>query len=113
MKNAHPVELLLLAAVVTLEAFAVLLAALVAVLLTLARWRPAPPETAPAPPPAPAPPAVNPLQLVADAAVEALEPCTVAQLRHRARAAGLPRCLSHRGRRDALLEALAGLEVAC
>jgi hypothetical protein len=41
-----------------------------------------------------------------------LQPLTVAQLRHRARAAGLPRTLAHRGRREALLAALAGVELA-
>lgn len=64
----HPVELLLLAAVVTLEAAAVLLVALVALVLTVARWRPAPP---------PAPPMVHPLALVA----QQLEALPVAALR--------------------------------
>ena len=57
----HPVELLLLAGLVVIEALAVVVAAVVALLLTLARWRPSAP-----PRPAPAPPAVHPLALVAD-----------------------------------------------
>ena len=36
----------------------------------------------------------------------------MAQLRTLARAAGLPRTLTHRGRRAALLQALAGVDVA-
>jgi hypothetical protein len=105
----HPLELLLLALLVMLEALAVLAVAVLALLLTLASWKPA--AAAPAAPPPPAP-AVHPLAVVATTAAEALEPLTVAQLRRRARGAGLPRCLSRAGRRAALLEALAGLEVA-
>ncbi|KAF0652397.1 hypothetical protein L107_13850 [Cyanobium sp. Copco_Reservoir_LC18] len=77
MKNTdmHPVELLLLAAVVTLEALLVLTVALVALVLTLARWRPAVP--APAATTEAPPPAVHPLALVA----EQLEALPVAQLR--------------------------------
>jgi hypothetical protein len=44
--------------------------------------------------------------------VEALQTRTVAELRRIARSAGLPRALTRTGRRDALLQALAGLEVA-
>ncbi len=64
----HPVELLLLAGLVTLEAAAVLLVALVALVLTVASWRPAPP---------PAPPMVHPLALLA----EQLEQLPVSRLR--------------------------------
>jgi hypothetical protein len=116
MKNTHPVELLLFGALLALEAAAVLLAALVALLLTLAHWRPA--AAAPAvnhePPTAPPLPAAAPWPLAeqAEQAREVLESLTVAQLRSRARSAGLPRALSRTGRRAPLLEALAGLEVA-
>jgi hypothetical protein len=103
----HPVDALLLAAVVTLEAVAVLVVALVALVLAVARWRPAAPAAAAAAPPTP-----HPLSVVAEPVVEALQPLTVTELRRRARAAGLPRTLSRAGRRDALLYALAGLEVA-
>lgn len=57
-------------------------------------------------------PALHPLALVISDAEAELARCSVADLRRRARAAGLPRSLSHRGRRDALLLALAGSEVA-
>ncbi len=53
-----------------------------------------------------------PLALLAAEVEAGLAGVTVAQLRRRARAAGLPRSLSHRGRREALLAALAGVEVA-
>lgn len=104
----HPVDALVLAAVVTLEAVAVLVVALVALVLAVARWRPAAPAAAAAAPP----PTPHPLSVVAEPVVEALQPLTVMELRRRARAAGLPRTLSRAGRRDALLYALAGLEVA-
>ena len=55
-KEAHPIELLLLGAWLAVEAAAVVAAGLVALLLTVACWRPAAP--APATPP---PPAVHPL----------------------------------------------------
>ena len=55
--EVHPIELLLLAVLVTLEAAAVLVCALVALVLTVASWRPA----EPAPMAAPAPPVVHPL----------------------------------------------------
>jgi hypothetical protein len=61
MKNTHPVELLVLAAMVAAAALLELTVALVALLLTVAGWRPAPARpqrTAPRPP---APPAVAPL----------------------------------------------------
>jgi hypothetical protein len=60
MKNAHPVELLLVAVLVTLEAAAVLLTALVALVLTVARWSPA------APAPEAPPPLAHPLTVLAD-----------------------------------------------
>ncbi len=106
MKNAHPVELLLVAVLVTLEAAAVLLTALVPLVLAVARWSPA------APAPEAPPPLAHPLAVLADGVVAQLQPLTVAQLRTRARSAGLPRGLARTGRRDALLQALAALEVA-
>ena len=61
MKNTevHPIELALVAGLVVIEALVVLVAAVVALLVTLAQWRPAPaPSPAPAAPsPAPAAPA--------------------------------------------------------
>jgi L-aminopeptidase/D-esterase-like protein len=104
--EVHPVEALLLVVWLALEAAVVLLTAAMALLLTVARWRPV--ATAPAA----APPQQHPITLLADALVATLEPLTVAQLRRLARAAGLPRSLTHTGRRDALLTALVGLEVA-
>jgi hypothetical protein len=86
----------------------------VALLLALAGWgrRPAPqPANRPAPPP-PSALVPCPLALLAAEVEAALVGLTVAELRRRARAAGLPRSLSHRGRREALLAALAGVEVA-
>lgn len=104
-KEAHPVELALIVAIAVGEAIAVL----VVTLLALARWSPAaPPEPSPMAPP----PAAHPLALVAAAAAEPLAALRVAELRRLARAAGLPRSLSRSGRRDALLSALVGLEVA-
>ncbi|MFU8886142.1 MAG: hypothetical protein ACNA8O_11885 [Cyanobacteriota bacterium] len=103
----HPVEVLLLVAVLALEAAWLLaramLALLVALLLTLARWRPAPPLPAPL---------EHPLALVAAGIAEALAGVPVRELRRRARVAGLPRQLSRSGRRADLLEALVALEVA-
>lgn len=90
-----------------------LLVPAVALLLTLAGWRPAPRAAAPQPvaPPAPLPqrPAVVLACAAAPVAIAAppLEGLTVAQLRKLARAAGLPRALSHSGRRADLLAALA------
>ena len=106
------VALLLAVALEVAEALAVLAVAALALLLTLARWRPAPAAVTPPPPPAPTVPAVHPLAVVAASVFEGLEALTVAELRRRARAAGLPRNLSRTGRRAALLPALAGLEVA-
>ncbi len=88
--TSHPIELAILAAVVAVE----LLVAVVALALVVAGWRPAAaaqPPAAPWSPPAP----------------PELEALPVAHLRKLARSAGLPRCLSHRGRRDDLLIALA------
>lgn len=91
--DPHPVEVLIVAAWITAEAIAALLAALVA----LHRRR------RPALPPAPAvlalPPAPDP--------APALDALNVAELRRLARAAGLPRALSRSGRRADLLAALA------
>ena len=117
--DTHPIEVLLLGAWLALEAAAVLLTALVALLLTLARWRPAAPlapkpkrPRVATPRPVSPSPAPWPLALQAAAALAGLEPLTVTQLHRLARAAGLPRQLSRTGRRAALLQALAGLEVA-
>jgi len=60
--KADPIELALLAVLVTLEAAAVLVVAVVALVQTVASWRP----TAAAPATAPAPPVVHPLALVAE-----------------------------------------------
>jgi hypothetical protein len=105
-------DLLLLALFATVWAARTLLVGLVALALLLARWRPA---AAPAPVPAapvPAPPEAHPLALLAAAAMDQLQPLPVAELRRLARVAGLPRALTHKGRRAQLLEALGGLEVA-
>ena len=103
----HPVDALLLVALAVLWAVAVLARAvvvpLVALLLTLAQWRPA------APPPAPL---EHPLAMVAAGLAEGLAGVPVRELRRRARAAGLPRQLSRSGRRADLLVALVALEVA-
>jgi L-aminopeptidase/D-esterase-like protein len=113
--GTHPIELALTAALVVAEALTVLVVALVALVLTVARWRPAAPVTAATelPPVTPAPaPLQHPLTVVADALVATLEPLTVAQLRRLARSAGLPRAITRTGRRTDLLQALIGLEVA-
>lgn len=112
-----PVDLLLLAALATAQALAVLIAAAVALLL-LAGWRPAgPPAAAPAPaaplPPAPAAPPTAPLHrpaspervTAAPLPGDALAGLRVVELRARARAAGLPQ-LGRSGRRAELLAAL-------
>jgi hypothetical protein len=92
--TTHPIELAILAAVVAVESIGRMLVALVAVALVVAGWRPAAAAQPPAAPWAPpAPPE--------------LEALPVAHLRKLARSAGLPRCLTHRGRRDDLLIALA------
>lgn len=84
-----------------------LLIPLIALALALLGACPAAPAAAPRC----RPPLDHWAQLAARGEAE-LSPLTVAQLRARARAAGLPRSLSHRGRRAALLQALAGAEVA-
>ena len=56
--NTHPIELLIIGALVTLEAAVALLVALVALVLTVARYRPAQPPVAP--------PAEHPLAAIAD-----------------------------------------------
>jgi hypothetical protein len=104
--DLHPVEALLVAVIVVFDAAVVLAVSLVALVLTVMRWRTTPRRSA-----QPAPPMVHPLTALAHTAVEVLQPCTVAQLRSMARSAGLPRALTRNGRRDALLEALAALEV--
>lgn len=115
----HPVELLLVLTVVVLEAAITLLVALAALVLALAQWTPAAPAATPSQvlpaaavepiPAAPAVPLVHPLQQLA---VDALRHLPVAQLRQRARAAGLPRSLSRSARKVELVSALAGLETA-
>jgi hypothetical protein len=113
MKNTHPVEVLLLGAWLALEAAARLLTALVALLLTLAGWRPPFPEQESrlpkrVMPPRPAPPvtATSRLPAVTPTSQCRLEPLTVSELRRLARAAGL-RQLGRSGRRADLLQALA------
>ena len=101
LSDLHPVELALVALLALGWAAAtiarVLLVPLLALLLTMAGWRPEPPAAALEPAaPAPAPEAPEP----------ALARLTVAALRRRARAAGLSRELCHRGRRADLLAAL-------
>jgi hypothetical protein len=110
----EPVDLLLLAVIATAEALAVLLAAVVALVLLLAGWRPAAPPAAAPLPPAPAPAATAPLQLpaspdrvsVTTTPGDALAGLRVVELRALARAAGLPQ-LARSGRRAELLQALA------
>jgi hypothetical protein len=88
----------------TLEAAATLLIALVALLLTLAGWRPSQ-----APLSRPAAPAALPVVItpaLPPAAASPLETLNVRELRQRARAAGLAQ-LARSGRRSQLLEALA------
>lgn len=117
----HPLELAAVAAMALGWALwtvaRLLLVPALALLLTLAGWRPAPRSAAPQPQPV-APAAAEPLPpapavLLACApepvaiAAPPLEGLTVAQLRKLARAAGLPRSLSHAGRRAQLLAALA------
>ena len=130
-KELGSVELLLLAGLALLWALwtvaRLVLVPVLALVLTLAGWRPAvptAPEPIEAPQPAAAPvtaislvpaltaPAAPPLAQLAEQAAATLQPLTVAQLRTQARAAGLPRSLTRTGRRAHLLEALAWLEVA-
>jgi hypothetical protein len=116
--------LALVAAAATVESLALLLRPLVAhglaLLLTLAGWRPTPPRPAPAPlQPAPAPPTAPSIPEAAaapPAAPRALPPASAAvdlqalpvrELRQLARAAG-HRALARSGRRQQLLAALAG-----
>ena len=107
--------LALVAAAAVVDALALLLRPLVAhslaLLLTLAGWRPTPSRPAPVPLQlAPAPPGALLLPPAPAPAPEAptpqLEALTVAQLRKLARAAG-HRGLARSGRRQQLLEALA------
>ncbi|MEA5443346.1 hypothetical protein [Cyanobium gracile] len=107
--------LALVAAAATVEALALLLRPLVAhglaLLLTLAGWRPTPSRPAPVPLQlAPAPPAALLLPTAPAPAPEApmpqLEALPVRELRKLARAAG-HRGLARSGRRQQLLEALA------
>ena len=109
------VLLALVAAAATVEALALLLRPLVAhglaLLLTVAGWRPTPPRPAPVPLQlAPAPPAAPSIPAVPATAPEApmaqLEALPVRELRKLARAAG-HRGLARSGRRQQLLEALA------
>lgn len=108
MRDLHPIEALLLIGLLLAAAVLTVLRllALPALALTLAllqprrRAVPVPPVALPcAPPPAAVP-------------MPPLEALTVADLRRLARAAGLPRCLSHRGRRADLLAALAACPLA-
>ena len=95
---ADPVLLFIAVAWLATEALAVLLLAALALVLTIAGWRPTPAPViarAPAPPP-PALPSPMPR----------LELLRVVELRRLARAAGLPR-LARSGRRVELLQALA------
>lgn len=104
-----PVLLLLGAVCLAAEALAIVLAATLALLLTIAGWRPTPDPgaalpvalaiTAPAVAPITAGPALLPL-------AGPLDRLTVAQLRRLARSAGLPQ-LARSGRRSELLVALA------
>ena len=86
----HTIEVLLLAAVVVAEGVLTITAVVAALVLTVVGWRPAPPLPAP-------------FTLTSPE----LEALPVRVLRQLAREAGLPRCLSARGRRDDLLLALA------
>ncbi len=129
----HPVELLLIGGLALMWAIwsaarllVVPLLALAVVLLTPRRPAPEPaavePEPVLAAPIAPEPEAAapvaaagasaHPLAELGAIAADAMQHLTATELRRRARAAGLPRSLSRSGRRDALLQALAGLEVA-
>lgn len=103
--TTHPIEVAILAAVVAVE----MLVAVVAVALVVAGWRPA----AAAQPPAAAAHQKatsgerQSTQPWAPPTPPELEALPVAHLRKLARSAGLPRCLTHRGRRDDLLMAMA------
>jgi hypothetical protein len=114
----HPVEVLAAVALAVAAALLQLLTSAVALGLTVASYRRAWPGSVeanlPQPiPPAPAP-AVHPLAELAAAAEATLAHRTVAQLRQRARALGLPRSLTRAGRRADLLRQLVAVEViAC
>jgi hypothetical protein len=112
--DLHPVEVLLVAAVLVVWAVVTIartvLVPIVALVLTVAGL-PGPCRTVPTAT-VPAPPQAHPLQTLATAAGAHLAPLPVRELRRLARSAGLPRTLAHRGRRAALLEALGGQEVA-
>lgn len=131
----HPVELLILAVLLVVEALAVVLVPLAALVLTLASYgRPWPPRRGSATSPSTTAPAVTVVAPTAPAAVvatapappavqqpqpapwtppvlEVLERCTVTELRRLARAQGLPRSLSRAGRRAELVPALAGAAI--
>jgi hypothetical protein len=98
----HPVELALVAAVAVALALRTLVVALIALGLLLAGWRPSR-ITRPAE-------HLSPVRVMTaqpkHTTPPALEGLTVAELRRRARAAGLPRALSHRGRKADLVAAL-------
>lgn len=106
MKDLHPVEVCLLVAMALCWASLELVRSLFALLALAGRRRGA---SAPAPRPAPLPvvltPAPEPIASAPVAAVAPLQSLTVAELRTRARAAGLPR-LARSGRRAELLLAL-------
>jgi hypothetical protein len=115
--NPHPIEVAILLAWASSQALVALAAGAVALIAALLPHGPAPaaPAAAELTPPAPAqapPPAEHPLITVATRTAAPLQRLTVADLRRRARSAGLPRTLTRSGRRDALLTALLGLEVA-
>lgn len=111
--EAHPLELAAVAAMAlgwALWTVARLLLIPAAALLLLALgWRPATRAAAPQPQPVAPASAVVMACSAGPVAIAAprLEGLTVAQLRRLARAAGLPRSLSHSGRRAQLLAALA------
>jgi len=70
----HPVELLLLTGLVALEAAAVLIVALVALLLAVASWRPAASPSAPSPAAVTEAPILLPVAASTDAPAPALHP---------------------------------------
>jgi hypothetical protein len=107
---AHPVELAILAALVTGRALLVVLAALVALVLTLVGWQPpaaAAPVVVPVAPVVAAAAAVVLAPTIAPAGAIAaqLDSLNVANLRALARSRGL-RSLARNGRRAELLAAL-------
>lgn len=110
MKNNNVVDHAVVAAWITAEALLTLLVGTIALVMLVAEL----PTRAPAPAPATPPiaPALHPIAALAEPVLANLEPCTVSTLRRQARAAGLPRSLTRSGTRTALLQALAGWEVA-